>query len=343
MAEDNDYDPGAWRGHDFKAAYAAYDSHAGRAYDDAVKAGVTATDLVPDSIETDSESPVVVLLDGTGSMGEWPKVIFSKLPYLDIEGKSYMGETMAVSFAVFDDAHNGARDQALQVKPFVRGLELETTLKTMFLPKNGGGGGQETAELGMLYYARNCNMPNATKPMFFVITDEHAYDFIDEDNAKKWGKVDLGKTEETRLSTHKVVRELQRKFNVYAIIKSYNTGSGDAGDPMNDAVYRGWAKLVGDDHIVTLPDPARVVDVIFGIMARETGKIDYFEDELKGRQLPDKDGKHKVDVVMRSLKTVHSVRKLPEPDKGATAKKGASVTVRKDTGKTKKSISLLDD
>jgi hypothetical protein len=340
MAETSDYDPGDWKGHDFKAAYADYDATAGRAYSAAVAAGVTASDLVPDSIETDSESPVVVLLDGTGSMGEWPKVIFSKLPYLDIEGKSYMGDTMAVSFSVFDDAHNGATDKALQVKPFVRGLELDATLKTMFLPKNGGGGGQETAELGMLFYARNCHMPKAIKPLFIVITDEHPYEFIDPDNAKKWGHVDLEKTDEKRLSTHKVVRELQRKFSVYAVIKSYNTSGSNAPDPMNDAVYAGWAKLMGEDHTVSLPDPNRVVDVIFGIMAKETGKEDYFEDELKDRQMKDTDGKKKIDVVMKSLNTIHkSVKALPGP---GDAKKGASVTTRKDAGKTKKSISLLD-
>ncbi len=71
-------------------------------------------------------------------------------------------------------------------------------------------------------------------------------------------------------------------------------------------VQRKWETLLGADHISVLPKPDRVVDVIFGIMAQQAGKVDYFKEELKDRQLPDKDGKEKVDTVMESLKTVHS-------------------------------------
>jgi hypothetical protein len=45
-----------------------------------------------------------------------------------------------------------------------------------------------------------------------------------------------------------------------------------------------------------------VVDVIFGILAKETNKIDYFKDEIEGRQRPDQ-----VDTVYKSLKTIHAL------------------------------------
>ena len=87
MAEDADYSPGTWAGHDFSAARKAYDANAGRGYATAVATGVTATSLLPARLNTESMAPLVVMVDVTGSMGAWPGVMFGKLPYLDIEGK----------------------------------------------------------------------------------------------------------------------------------------------------------------------------------------------------------------------------------------------------------------
>jgi hypothetical protein len=343
MAETSDYDPGAWRGHDFKSAYSAYDATAGRAYSTAVKKGaVKPTDFVPKTLETDSESPVVILLDGTGSMRDWPATIFSKLPYLDIEGKEYMGPSMAISFGVFSDVSDPGR-AVLQVQPFATGLKIKETLEKMFIPGGGGGGLEESSELAMAYFARNVSMPNATKPLLIVITDERCYEWVDKGQGETYAHLDLA--DETRLSTHKVVHQLQQKYNVYAIIKPYGSGTTVDSDPSTKAVYDHWIKLFGAENVVSLPDPNRVVDVIFGIMARETGRVAYFEDELKGRQLKDAGGKHKVDVVLKSLKTIHkSVKALPGPSADKSAKKGASVTVRKGASRatTTKSVSLLD-
>ena len=60
--------------------------------------------------------------------------------------------------------------------------------------------------------------------------------------------------------------------------------------------------MLGTDRVVGLPDASRVVDVIFGILARETDRIEYFREELEGRQRPDQ-----VKTVMKSLETVHTL------------------------------------
>ena len=41
---------------------------------------------------------------------------------------------------------------------------------------------------------------------------------------------------------------------------------------------------LGADHISMLPKPDRVVDVIFGILAKEKDRVDYFKKEITGRQ-----------------------------------------------------------
>ena len=89
--------------------------------------------------------------------------------------------------------------------------------------------------------------------------------------------------------------------------------------------------MIGEDHISILPEAGRVVDVLFGILANETGKIDYFHDELVGRQRPDQ-----VKKVLKALETVHRV-----PDKDSVKLIDDGKSRMKRDGKAKKTKSLL--
>jgi hypothetical protein len=84
MSESGDYSPGVWKGHDFASARRSYDAYVGRSYGDAVSAGKGTKDLIAENVETKSSAPLVIVVDETGSMGDWPATIFSKLPYLDL-------------------------------------------------------------------------------------------------------------------------------------------------------------------------------------------------------------------------------------------------------------------
>src|SRR5690349_9356661 len=105
MAEGDDYTPAPWAAqHDFKSARASYDRSAGRSYADAKEKNVTASDLVPAQIATKSRNPLLIWCDTTGSMGEWPGVMFSKIPYLDHEMRTeYLGQDAEVSFGSITD------------------------------------------------------------------------------------------------------------------------------------------------------------------------------------------------------------------------------------------------
>jgi len=81
MSESGDYNPGVWSGYSFTKARKTYDEHVGRSYGDAVKRNKSVTNLIPKSLATNSESPLVIACDVTGSMGSWPATMFSKLPY----------------------------------------------------------------------------------------------------------------------------------------------------------------------------------------------------------------------------------------------------------------------
>jgi hypothetical protein len=323
MSESGDYDPGVWRGHDFGSARDVYDAHAGRNYDDAKKTGRDPGKMVPRNLVTESESPLVIACDVTGSMGEWPATIFSKLPYLDLEGQEYLGKGMEISFAAIGDAY--CDDYPLQVQPFSKGKGLEASLKKLII--EGGGGGQKTEsyDIGALYYARNVEMPNAIKPMFIFIGDEGLYDFVNSDQAKKWARTSV----QGRMNSMEAIAELQKKYSVYLIRKPYSESRGDGMSTIDMKIHSQWSSCLGEDHIAILPEAGRVVDVIFGIMAQETSRVEYFREELTGRQKPDQ-----VRKVLRSLNTIHNSRRKDVPK----LRSGMSITKRGLTGKKGKSL-----
>ncbi len=328
MSEAGDYSPGVWKGHDFNSARKHYDRHVGRSYDDAKAAKKTHKDMIPKTMETKSRSPLVIVCDVTGSMGDWPATMFSKLPYLELEGQEYLGKDMEISWAAIGDANS---DQyPLQGRPFTNGTDLKAKMEELVI--EGGGGGQlhETYELAALYYARNVSMPNAIRPIIIFIGDEMPYDYVDADHAKNYAYNKL----EGRLTSKQILAELQTKFAVYVIVKPYNIGSGDQ-DENNKTVFNAWNKLLDDDHIAVLPDPQRVVDVIFGILAKETGRVEYFREEIEGRQKP-----AQIKAAYKALTTIHN---LADGGKKSQPKlrSGKSVMHTKSGGK--KTKKLLDD
>jgi len=306
MAEDYDYNPGAWKGHDFKSARAHYDAHAGRSYTKAKAAGKTAASMVPESISTESTAPLVIMVDVTGSMGSWPATMFSKLPYLDIEGKEYLGPDMEISFAANTDLHDAF---PLQIRGFKTGTVLKDELESFAI--GGGGGpvsGQEAYELGALYYAKNCDMPNAVKPIFIFVADEQPHATITPAIAKT-AKVDIS----ADMTIDQVFDALKEKFEVFLVHKSYSPASRAE-----------WVRLLGEGNIADLQEPERVVDVIFGILAGVTGRVDYFKTEIEGRQ-----NAGQVKTVYKALQTIHNLpAKVP----------GKSTMHKPSTGKASKSL-----
>lgn len=329
MSEAGDYTPAPyWSGHDFKAARSHFDHHAGRSYDDAVASKKAVRDLIEKALKTNSEAPLVVVTDQTGSMGRWPGVIFSKLPYLDHEAREYLGETMETCFAAIGDASNG-EDYPLQVRPFAKGADMKKRLEELVIEGQGGGSMHESYELAALYFARKVTMPNAVHPILIFIGDEMPYERIAANQAEEYVGVKLRHS----LTTAEVFEELKRKFRVYIVLKPYGDESADKSNAMGAStrkVYNAWAALVGEDHIAMLPEAQRVVDVIFGILAQETGRVPYFKEEIEDRQKPEQ-----VEAVYESLKSIHAIP-AGVPKSGAHS--GRSIMRRPKDGPKSKSL-----
>jgi hypothetical protein len=292
MSESGDYSPGDWKGYDFDAARKSYDVHVGRSYNDAKADNKRAADLVPTSITTDSPAPLIVLCDVTGSMGDWPATIFSKLPYMDHECREYLGQDMEISFAAVGDAY--ADNYPIQIRPFQKGTQLKSELESLVIEGGGGSQSRESYELTCLYYARNAEMPKAKNPILIIIGDECFHPTVLKKQAKA-AHIDV----ESDMSAEDIFDELTEKYSVYLIRKPYTSRCGD----MKDAeIQKKWADILGGERIALLPAADRVVDVIFGILAKEKNRVEYFRKEIEERQKKDQ-----VDTVYKSLKTIHAI------------------------------------
>jgi len=303
VSESSDYSPGAWSGHDFGAARKRYDKHVGRSYGDAKAKSVSATSLVPASVTTESPTPMIIWVDVTGSMGNWPATIFSKLPYLDHEVKTeYLGVDTEVCFGAVGDIYSDK--YPVQVRPFSKGLDMKKELEGLVVEGNGGGQMKESYEMAALYTQHNISCAKAVdKPVVIMIGDEMPYDRVTVAEAKAHAKVKLAKT----VTTKEIFEGLKENFSPYFICKPYRQGIGQ--EQINQEIREHWLSLFGADRVAYLDDAGRVVDVIFGILAKEAGREDYFRKEIEGRQT-----KAQVKAVYTALDTIHRVQAELEAD-----------------------------
>lgn len=307
MSESGDFSPGTWAGYDFKEERRKYDTHVGRSYSEATTQQTKAHDLLPKTLSSLSESPVVVVLDHSGSVGKAPVTIRSKLGYLDIEGREYLGPSMEVCAAAIGDILS---DQyAFQAQPFATGTEMMGSFDKLVFEKNGGDGTSESYEIAALYFARQVSITAATKPIIIFIGDEKPYDRVTKENARRFAHVTLKKAS---ITTEEIFEELKAKFAVYFIQLPYRQETTDHSSDVDREVWERWVELVGKDHVAQLADANRVVDVFFGIFAKETGRVAYFNDELRGRQKSEQ-----VKTVHTALTTIHH-GKAPLPPRTKT-------------------------
>lgn len=303
MAETNDYDPGDWAGYDYSNAKSAYDPTAGRGYGSSSSSSTARTiaravdtgPVVPTSIRASCRRPLVIVFDMTGSMGAWREIIGKKLAYLDKEAPNYLGEDLEICFCAIGDAPQGD-PEPLQVRPFAKGTELVEHVSCL-RQTGGGGDDMESYELAAAFLSRNASYEPGAQPIVIFIGDEGLHPCVEARHAS-WAHVD---TQGHDLPTPQIMKELTQKYSAYIVRKPYPSAE--------TKVQKQWVDTLGDSRVFILEAPDRILDVIFGILALETGKLDYFQKELEDRQTP-----AQVATVYTSLRTVHNA-------KGTTASK----------------------
>ena len=231
-------------------------------------------------ISTHSRSPIIFGLDVTGSMGEWVKIIYDKLPmfYGQIMVQKYL-EDPAISFCAIGD--HEASFAPLQISPFSQGLEIDDQIKKLFLEGGGGGNSKESYELAAWFYLNKCELENSQFPFFFFTGDEVFFEKISQDALKKVIGIDLNiDNNESELSSIEAFKLLCTKFNVFHIRKAY-------GDQAKEKeMSKKWAEALGPERILDVQTPKACIDVVLGAIAITSGarNLEGYIKDMRSRE-----------------------------------------------------------
>ncbi|WP_141577249.1 hypothetical protein [Actinomadura sp. WMMA1423] len=235
------------------SAFAYSDGGATSVHPDLDPRGVTARES-RDSGDHPESLAIGVLFDVTGSMGTVPRTLQSKLP--DLLGlllrKGYV-EHPHILFGAVGDA---TCDRApLQIGQFEADNRMDDDLGKILLEGGGGGQMRESYELAMYFMARHtsidCFDKRGKRGYLFMIGDELAYP---KAKRREIAAVIGGEPDED-VPIAELVRELQRRYDVYFIIPegAYHSGSRELKDF--------WQGLLGQ-NVLYLDDLDAVCETI---------------------------------------------------------------------------------
>jgi len=296
-----------------------YASEDKRAYSKQEDKGINAP--VNKDIKTDSEMALILVVDVTGSMREWPKTIFQKIPTLYAEANASiqgydpkelekdktkaktLEDKLEMAVIAIGDTHH---DQyPLQVVDFSKGGELVKGINKIFPEGGGGPFGKESYGLAAYYLDKHCKTPNASKgqkPILVFACDEDFYDSVSIHDAKKY----TGDTISNAQNSDNIIKHLAKDFDLY-ILRPEPQGS--------NGVYEGaekhWKEVVMPEKVMKMNSPNRLVDCIIGICGYASGNFEKAKGMLERRQTPEQ--------VKEVLATLHPL--LSKKDNATKAEK----------------------
>jgi hypothetical protein len=234
-------------------------------------------------ISSESKNPLIVAVDVTGSMANWPFEIFDRLPLLYNTLAQYR-EDVEICFAAIGDA--AADRWPLQVTGFAKGYDLEQQLHALY-GEGGGGDAPESYGLFAWWVLNHVKVPSAEKPYLIVFGDAPMH-------AKTPGKQVQG-----LLGDSQVPAEIDSIDAWSRVADRWDTWflrrpTGRRGDEVD----RQWAKAIGAQKVFRIDDEQRAVDYAMGLVARSWGHFGDFEKNMLARQ-----SEAKVKAVAERLRT----------------------------------------
>ncbi len=218
------------------------------------------SDQHPDSVA------IAVLFDVTGSMGNVPRVLQTKLGKLMrvLVQRGYVAHPQ-ILFGAIGDAN--CDKIPLQIGQFESGLEMDDDLGKIYLEGGGGGQVHETYELGLYFIARHtaidCYNRRGHKGYLFTIGDEKPYPAVRRSQVKQL----IGDRLEHDLATETIVAEVQKRYEYFHIIPT-NTSHGGSAE-----VQTRWRALLGE-RVLLLDDEAAVCETIALAVGLCEGTVD---------------------------------------------------------------------
>jgi hypothetical protein len=226
------------------------------------------------SDEHPNPTPIAIFLDVTASNGEAARAVHAKLPQLfGLLQRKGLIEDPQILIGAIGDANKYDR-VPLQVGQFESDNRIDAQVEAMHLEMGGGGGGNETYELGAYYLARHTYLEpwhkQGRKGYAIFIGDEKPYDKITKENIATY----TGDTLEADVITAQAFEELKEQYEPFFLFQL-------KGSYTESEVLPTWRALLAENAL-TLEDPNNVCEFIAGLLlAREGGlDLDEIADEL---------------------------------------------------------------
>jgi hypothetical protein len=220
--------------------------------------------------------PVIVAVDVTASMAEWPQVIYDKLPmfYGQIMMQGYLTDP-ALCFVGIADVDEDDPECPLQATNFAQGAAIDAQISKLRLGGGGrsgfsgfsgfngfgkwmqrvqrlGGatsiGAHEAYQLCAHYFLNSVDSPSATrKPIMFITGDEFYYENVVPDQVKKYldphyRGAEYHRTRSTESSVD-VFRALTQKYDVIHLHRSTEMYLDQ-----DDAICAQWEAVLGREE-----------------------------------------------------------------------------------------------
>lgn len=227
--------------------------------------GVTAREC-RDSADHADSTPIAVLFDVTGSMGQVPKIMQQKLGKLHglLQRKGYATDPQ-IMFGGIGDADSDR--VPLQVGQFESDNRMDTQLRTIFLEGGGGGQQSESYELAAYFMARHVVtdawQKRGRKGYLFLIGDELNKPRLEARHIRRIIGDDVGQD----IDPASVYRELSRKWHVYFVLPNQSSYYDDP------TVSAHWQGILGQNFL-KLDDPAAVCELIAATVGVEERVVD---------------------------------------------------------------------
>jgi hypothetical protein len=202
----------------------------------------------PDSVA------IGVLFDVTGSMGQVPRVLQTKLGALMrlLVQRGYLAHPQ-ILFGAVGDAY--CDRVPLQIGQFESGLEMDDDLGKIVLEGGGGGQTHESYELGFYFMARHsaidCYEKRGRKGYLFTIGDEKPYPVVSRRQVADL----VGDHLEIDIPVEQAIAELHARYEHFHIMPT-ETHHGRSAN-----VQGRWRELLGE-RVLLLEDAGAVCETI---------------------------------------------------------------------------------
>jgi hypothetical protein len=220
-------------------------------------------------VRTESQNPLIIAVDVTGSMADWPFEIFDRLPLLYNTLSQYRDD-LEICFAAIGDA---AVDRwPLQVTSFASGFDLEQLLGSLY-GEGGGGDAPESYGLFAHWVNTHVQVPHlAEKPFLIVFGDITMHPDVPHDQIAHY----LGKDNGGDVDAIGAWQQVCETWNTWFLRRP----TGRPGDEVDQQ----WGQAIGGQKIFHIRDEQRAVDYAMALVARAWGYFTDFQDNMRARQ-----------------------------------------------------------